>query len=543
MALELRDDAQNREAAEAVEALKRGDFPLAFSLADGALRRGAPTPALFNVRAICHQESGRYAEALADFECARAAFPHDAHLLHSIGDCLFRLGQFPRAVAVLDRAIAIAPQSAETNYLRALALQSAREVDASERALERTLALEPNHADASTRLATIKERRGESSEALRLAERALALDTGRTDAALVVIRTLIDERNYELAEHQLRAILDDANFVGAQRVSALGLLGDVLDFQDRPAEAFAMYTAANDACRALYAPDYAVGRAVDNVRGIAAYFEKTDRWPASELPVRSGDEPASHAFLLGFMRSGTTLLESILASSPQTVASDERDFLHDAAQNFLGSNDGLERLKSLGADQIDRWRRHYLREARNKTGSLAGRLFLDKLPFNSVKLPLLARLFPEARVVFAIRDPRDVVLSVFRNRFAVSPDTYEFLQLRDCANYYESVMRLADFCFRKLPLNVLRIRYEDLVENFEERVRAVCEFVNIDWEESMRGFRRGVQSINIGSVSAPQVRRGLYKGATGQWRRYREQLDPVLPILQPWVETLGYPSE
>jgi len=528
---------------DAVEALKRGDFAAAFSLADAALRGGAATPALFNVRAVCHQEKGRHAEALADFECARAAFPNDAALLHSIGRCLFQLHQFRRAANVLDRSATIAPQSAETHYLRALALQAAGETEAAERALERTLAVAPDHVDATTRLAAIRERTGHAQEATELAARALQLEPGRADAALLFARTDIEKKDYASAERRLRTSLESPDFTGSPRIAALGLLGDVLDFQDRPVEAFAAYRDANDACRSHHAPEFAVGRARDNVRGIVAWLERANRWPATEPGAPPADAPAAHVFLLGFMRSGTTLLESILASSPQTVASDESDFLRDAAQTFLGSDGGLDRLAVLGKDKLARWRLEYWRGALGKTGPLAGKVFVDKMPFNSVRLPLIAKLFPDARVIFAVRDPRDVVLSVYRNRFVVQSDTFEFLRLEDCAQYYDAVMRLAMLCFVKLPLHVYQVAYEDLVEKFDETVRAICAFAGITWDEAMRDFRRGTRAVNIASVSAAQVRRGLYKGAVGQWRRYARELEPVLPLLQPWIENLGYPPQ
>jgi Tfp pilus assembly protein PilF len=536
-------DVHDRPSADAVEALKRGDFAAAFSLADTALRGGAATPALFNVRALCQQEKGRYAEALADFECARAAFPHDAALLHSIGLCLFHLGQFRRAANVLDRSVTIAPQSAETHYLRALALQAAGEIEAAERALERTLALAPDHVDATTRLAAIREQKGHAPDATRLAERALSLDPDRADAALVLVRTEIEKKDYASAEHRLRASLENPDFTGSPRIAALGLLGDVLDFQDRPGEAFAMYNAANDACRSLYAPEFTVGRALDNVRGIVAWLERANPWPPTEPAALPAEAPAAHVFLLGFMRSGTTLLESILASNPQTVASDEGDFLRDAAQTFLGSDAGLDRLALLGKDELARWRLEYWRGAFNKMGSLAGRTFIDKMPFNSVRLPLIAKLFPDARVIFAVRDPRDVVLSVFRNRFVVQSDTFEFLRLEDCAQYYDAVMRLAMLCFAKLPLHVYQVAYEDMVEKFDETVRAICAFAGVAWDDAMRDFRRGTRAVNIASVSAAQVRRGLYKGAIGQWRRYAGELEPVFPVLEPWIGKLGYPPQ
>jgi tetratricopeptide (TPR) repeat protein len=535
--------ATRGEIPDVLAALERSDFAAAFQLADSAIRRGATEPVLFNARAMYLQEKGRYAEALGDFECVRAFFPRDPALLNSIGHCLFRLGQFQRAIAALDLSISIQPDSAPAHHLRALALESIAEPEAAQRAMERVISLQPDHVEAIMGLANIMTKKGRMGEASELAKRALSLDPGRPDAIVVLARCDSEAGNFTEVEQRVRASLDNPEIAGTQRLALMGLLADALDRQGSPGEAFALYEAANEECRLQHAPVFAVGRAIDNVLGIVSYFERSNAWMPSTPVATSAGAPQGHVFLLGFMRSGTTLLESIVGSHPRTVAIDESDFLRDAAQIFLGSDDGLDRLAGLGNENIARWRGEYWQAVHRKAGSVAGKLFLDKLPFNSVKLPLIARLFPDARVLFAIRDPRDVVLSAFRNRFAIHPDSFEFLRLADCARYYAAVMRLAELCFQKLPLRHHHVRYEDVIDNFAVTIESVCKFCDIDWDESMRDFRRGVRNVDIGSVSAPQVRRGLYRGAVGQWRSYRHQMEPVLPILQPWIEKLGYPQD
>jgi len=156
---------------------------------------------------------------------------------------------------------------------------------------------------------------------------------------------------------------------------------------------------------------------------------------------------------------------------------------------------------------------------------------------------LIARLFPDAKVIFAVRDPRDVVLSCFRRRFDMGPYSFEFLRLDDCARFYASVMTLVERYRQTLPLMLLDYRYEDMIADFESSVRGACRFIGIGWRDSMRDFSASADAINRRSASALQVRRGLYGDAAGQWRRYREQLAPVFPILQPWVERFGYPPD
>ena len=168
---------------------------------------------------------------------------------------------------------------------------------------------------------------------------------------------------------------------------------------------------------------------------------------------------------------------------------------------------------------------------------------LDKLPLNTMKLPLIARLFPEAKILFALRDPRDVVLSCFRQRFRMNPSMYEFLTLDGAARFYDGVMRLADLYRAKLSLDLHTHRYEDLVEDFDGQTRTICDFIGLPWRAEMRDFAATLDDRSTATPSSTQVARGLYREGVGQWRRYRDQLAPVLPVLAPWVATYGYPAD
>jgi tetratricopeptide (TPR) repeat protein len=537
------DDTLKRTVMEVIDAVNASDIDRAYSLADAAIRQGAQQPALFNARAIWFAERNRYREALADFECARSFTPRDPALLNSIGSCLFKLDRNRQAVAAFDLAIASAPEFIAAHCNRAATLEVLGDSDAAQQSLERVVALQPDHPDALSGLASILLRKGQRKDARAFAERAIVVDPTLPMANLTLATADMEEKNFAAAEQRLRACLDGDRFTGQDRLAAQGHLADSLDRQGRTEDAFRAYAAMNEELYRLHAPTYAVGRAIENVRGLTAYFEQSVPWKASPSPESSGPgAPAGHIFLLGFMRSGTTLLESILASAPQIVALDEHDALRDAAKIFLNSDKGVAQLSALEGPELTRWRDEYWRLVRAQGIDVSGKVLLDKLPFHSIKLPLIARLFPDAKVIFALRDPRDVVFSAFKNQFAVQTDSFEFLRLEDCARYYAAVMQLSELYWSKLPLNLRGHRYEDLMKEFDATVKAVCNFVGIEWDEAMREFSEGVRAINIRSVSAPQVRQGLYGGAVGQWRRYERELAPILPILQPWVQRFGYPA-
>jgi hypothetical protein len=249
------------------------------------------------------------------------------------------------------------------------------------------------------------------------------------------------------------------------------------------------------------------------------------------------------SFLVGFPRSGTTLLENVIASHPDVMAMDERATLYNIEPHYVASAATLDHLGALGMAEAAKRRAEYWAEIRGFGLVPDGKLVLDKMPLYTTKLPLIFKLFPGAKILFALRDPRDVVFSCFRRAFQVNAGMYQFVTLEGAALYYDAVMRLAEVYRGKMSLDLHDIRYERLVEDFEGETRAVCEFLDIDWRESLYDFASVARERRIRTPSAAQVRGGLYSGGEGQWRRYAKHLEPILPILRPWVERFGYDAD
>jgi hypothetical protein len=321
---------------------------------------------------------------------------------------------------------------------------------------------------------------------------------------------------------------------------AYGLLGDALDGLGNPAEAFAAYTAARQALRGpmeqmLRGAESAIAR----VRRLTAYFAAAPAGPWRADPSAQG-RVATHVFLVGFPRSGTTLLEQALASHPDIRTMEEVDCLGDAVGRFFYAEDGMAAFAALGEDELARYRDVYWQRVAD-AGIAADRpVFVDKMPLNSVHLGLIARLFPSARILFALRDPRDVVLSCFRRRLVMTAHMYELSTLDGAAAFYDAVMALAGLYRDKLGLAVLDTRHEDMIADFDSETRRVCDFLRLEWRETMRNFAADSKSRDVKTPSAQQVVRGLSQEGAGQWRRFAPQMAPVMPMLAPWVARYGY---
>jgi hypothetical protein len=154
---------------------------------------------------------------------------------------------------------------------------------------------------------------------------------------------------------------------------------------------------------------------------------------------------------------------------------------------------------------------------------------------------LIHRLFPEARIVFALRHPCDVVLSCFMQNFRLSKTMASFLTVENAARYYAAVMEFWATVRERLPLDVHTVRYEDLLDDQERELRALSDFLGIGWEEGLLSHERTARERGyIRTPSYHQVTEGLYRRSSGRWQRYAEQMAPALPVLAPWVERFGY---
>ena len=276
-----------------------------------------------------------------------------------------------------------------------------------------------------------------------MAERALAIDPKDAAARIALAGAALEQKDIATAEMAVSALVQDRSLGPVNRTFAFSLAGDILDAQDRTAEAFAAYAASKAIQRDAFLPSIeGVERVLARETRLADYFRADRRTGPARSRRRMARKHMSS--WSAFPRSGTTLLEQVLASHPR-CRRDGRASLPDRFGRGVFSAPmpiwtGWRHCPmpncSPGATL------YWKRVARNRNGALTKPVFLDKMPLNAVFLPLIARLFPNAKILLALRDPRDVVLSCFRRRFAMNAGMYEFTELENTAAYYEAVMDL-----------------------------------------------------------------------------------------------------
>ncbi len=522
-------------------AAKAGDMNQASSLSQEARQAGVEHPLPLSILAHVCQSQGRFDDAIGLLGRAIQLEP-EVMLYVRLGGCLDVARRPREAMEAYDRALAMKPDLAPALDGKARVLRAEGRTDEARALFEQALAADPKFLAAEMGLAHLAAEMGDWTTAKAACARALAAEPNFPEAVWLQAQAAMAENEPQIAEARLKSLLADTRLTPFQRADAKLELGDALHAQARWREAFDSYASGKSDLNRLYARR-AGGRETEAAR-IERIGGAIERASVSKAPpVEHGpleNEARTHVFLLGFPRSGTTLLEQVLASHPEVVALEERPLLASAATDFLADGQGLDRLALLPPAEAAQRAQDYWREVQWAGVNAKDRVFVDKQPGGAVNLALIARLFPKAKILFALRDPRDVVLSCLRQNFQMNALTYELTTLKGAVNCYDAMMRLSETARARLPLAWLDVRHEDLVADFEGKTREVCAFLDLEWSEALADFTATAQARRVRTPSATQVRGALTAENIGRWRDYREQLAPVMDDLKPWVERFGY---
>ncbi len=538
-----RDLKADQEMLRSVLALaERREIGQAAAIAQQAIAGGFDHPLLLNVAATQLEHEGKFEESLKLLERAIALAPQDVGVRNAISIVLQRLDRPVESLQHIDTLLKAHPDLSFVHANRGNALISLSALGKAREAHLRALELDPNNLAAQVSLAAIATHRGEHEEARSWARSVLAKVPGYPDAVLSLAAAELAAGATDSAQLQITQVLTDPRAGKAEKARANGLLGDVLDAAGRYREAFGAYSACNETLRAMHQRFAAGIGMLSYVESVTAAMGRVEaaKWQEHAAPAADAGGASGHVFLLGFPRSGTTLLEVALDGHPMIASLEEHELLKAGVLQYMREPVDFGALLRADENELNVLRERYWREVREAGLDVSGKVFVDKHPLHTLKLPLIARLFPQAKILFAHRDPRDVVLSCFRRRFAMNPAMYQLLTIEGAAAFYDATMRLAELARSSLGLSWRVTRYESLVEDMDLELRGICEFLGLEWASNLADFAARAQARERATPSTAQLVRGLDKSGVGYWRHYEPELAPVLPVLEPWVRKLAY---
>ena len=517
-------------------------YEQALTAFERALRLGPPSVGLLYNLGGLQMDRFEYEAAYLALRDAVALAPRDARIRWTFAQCCYDRGRREEALAAVEEWQKFEGLTVEITVLIALLLVVGGAARQAQPAVERLLTNPPQQGRAAVGFAFLLERLHRLEEARAVMER-LQLNDRSLDAdpeRLLMSAVLADRGGQQEEAYRYLSLALEYQKEFVHRHNFLYPLAKACDALRRYDEA---YSAADEAHRSQLA-------FLDAVAGKSSE-EKSQLWSLTangcdpdDITSWESAGPAmedSPIFIVGFPRSGTTLLEQVLDAHPLLQSMDEQPFLLRAVGEV--TDRGVHYPAELGkltGKALDDIRGHYWDRARERARLDPGRRLVDKNPLNMVLLPLIRRLFPNARIILAIRHPCDTVLSCFLQHFRSDLA----LLCRDLSTLARAYSRAFGFWYSQWPL--LRpfsyeLRYEQLVTDFATEVHKLNTFLELPWHEAM--LAPGEHARAKGFISTPsyaQVLEPVGNRSVDRWRHYESHFREALPILMPWIERWGY---
>jgi tetratricopeptide (TPR) repeat protein len=487
-----------------------------------------PDAALRNALGVAQEALQRHGDAEQAYRGALQADPGLAEAHANLGNCLRRLGRPHEAEAHFARAIELEPEFAVAHFNLGVLLQDRGEVERAMAEYRQALAYRPDYVEALNNLGSCLRMQGFVDEARTTFERILELRPTQVEAHC----NLAQYKTYRAGDPQIDHLLSQQPAVDLLsedgQVRYWFTVGKMLEDVGRHDESFAAYAAGNRAKHATTPWDEAGHLALQ--RRVMATFPG-DRLARHVVPP-SAAGPAP-VFIVGMPRSGTSLLEQVLATLPGVHGAGEITWLAETLQS--AENDGgegafqfPETLASCSDEALRRLGQRYVDRIRDLAPQATH--VVDKLPSNFTHIGLIHLMFANARIVHAMRDPMDSCFSCYSRLFSGNNLGYTY-DLGAVARYWVSYHQLMQHWHQVLPPGrILDVSYESMVSDFANQARRVVEYLGLPWDERCLGFHATRRVVKTASVA--QVRRPIYSTSVARWKPYERHLGALSDVVK-----------
>ena len=552
--LRPQDEDIRADLAKALLAAGRADEAL-------ALAQGSQLPALARIEAWVRQQRGEQGEAIAAYARVLQGEPTDAASWNNVGNIHAAAGNIDQAISAFEHAITYQPdepgmylnladvlRQADLGVPRLKVARDVAEIAPDNRAVQTELAMALAHNELLDEAITVLEAAvkrwpefGESHLELgrlyeatnrneALADFLATLDPAACPPEVAFLHAWLAQREGRFEDAAAHAEAIPETIHPMRRTALIGNIAERLGNVPRAFAAFeAMNTAAMAEAPPRRGPSFRESIEADLARWSPDWAA---RWAPPLAPDPSRRDPV---FLVGFPRSGTTLLDTMLMGLPDLCVLEERPVMAEVLR-MLGNAD----LATLTPQQCGQLRDAYFDSAL-RHGWDGTRWLVDKHPLNMARAVQIHRMFPDARFIMAERHPADVVLSCFMANFTLNFAMRSFTDLDEAARTYDAVFRAWHLAGELFPIAAHEVRYERLVEDPRAELQPLVTWLGLDWNDRLLAHEETAKERGrVKTASYAQIGEKLYTRASGRWRRYADQLAPVMPILAPWAERMGY---
>lgn len=484
---------------------------------------------------------GNFEEACWRFEKLAKQSPHQFEVWLGCGAAAMGIGHFDKADRAWLKAQEVAPENPELFLRLGHQYQSMGNTEKACKCFRQAFALDDKGINPRISLAEIFEKQHLFNEAQTLVEECLQIDPNDEQALFFAAKLDHRQKKYDQAEKRLKDLLKREPKHPYVVYACRYELAQLLDRCGQYDEAMQCLSEAKKVVRSLVEIDEVAKQYDQSAEYIcrqALNFPKNAfRTWSRNFPEKKRKKIPRLAFLGGHPRSGTTLLEQVLGSHPMVAAYDETNAFGQAI-----ARGRFPDLDTLSIPLLNVMRQRYVRTLVGDADvdRFKEQLLLDKNPSPTAMLPLWLRVFPELRVIIALRDPRDVVLSCYFLNIPLNQVNANFLTFERLAKHYADLMDVWLAVREWEGFNWIETRYEDIVVNVHTEGGRIMEFLGLPWHENQAHFYEKSKEARISSPTYHEVTQPIYSRSVGRWCAYEKYLAPILPALEHYCWQFGY---
>ena len=499
-------------------------------------------PNIFEVNfnlAMINFQSGSVDAAIQYFQNAKKINSKVPRVYFNLALAFEKKNEKNLAIINYEKAIELDPNDSLVFYNLGSLYKDIFDTTKAEKYLKKSLDLKPNFTLAYNNLFDLYDRSNQLdkySQLLKKAQKVLS------EKDLISFYSGIHEYKKKEYQNAIKILentnLNESNFI--QNITKHGILAKSYDHIKKFDKAFYFFKTNNDLVKNYYGKNINEKIFIDYVSQRIEFFKdfKIDSW----RQYSKKNEINNPIFLIGFPRSGTTLLDTILRTNKSVEVIEEKPIL----KNFLielekKTKNDFNQLSILDEKYINEMQNFYFHERAKFQKNKNIKIIIDKLPLNIIHIGEILRFFPNAKFVFALRHPYDSVLSCFMQQFTLNPAMKNFLSIENSAVLYDLVMRLWTIYIKAFSINFHIIKYENVVSNFEQTTKEVFKYIGLDWSDETENFYLTAKDrIDISTPSYNQVTSPIYLKSVSRWKNYEKHFKDAKEYLDKWVKQFDY---
>ena len=527
----------------------------------------------YNNLALSLKEDNKLQDAISNLKKAISIKADYTEAFYNLGNTLTALGEFNEAIQMFKKAIKLNPSYFDALNNMGATYNLLKDYRKAHESISEAMKISPNVADAHNNLGTAELNLDNEDRAIQSYKNAIEIDPKYVMAysnlcslyersnnlnkfQKVLLKAdregLSHNEEIKFRKGQLYSRnkdfqnsivfleqVNDSKISNKMKIEKYELLGKDYDKSKNYQLAFNCFKKSNLIVKSsletkLFHPEKYLNEVEQLIQSYSKFKDK--KWDET-----TENTEITPIFLIGFPRSGTTLLDNILSSHTNIFSLEEKPMIANV-KKALNKIATFENLNELNKINIEKLRSAYIDELLKYTSikNLNGKIFIDKLPLSIIDIGLILRIFPRARFILAIRHPLDCILSCFMQTFNLNDAMANFLDLKNAAQLYNRSMKLFDIYNSNFKLNYHLIKYENLIESIKNETSELLKFLGLEWEKEIDNYRNNALAKKINTPSYNQVTEKIYKRASGRWKNYKNEIEDIIPDVEFWIEKWGY---